>query len=286
MQIVTRSLQTINQALTVTGQKLSQIDTRIVKAAAFIFAAVVLYLAYRKISAYHAEVDQINRDHVQQPQGRRNALIARLEQMLLPNPEYIAARDELRAAIRDAKRMLVLTRGGIEAAILKSKEAVLGHLRPVIIEENDYVHTIGDDKKEGIKIPRHIADLFNHGEKWTYGTKTVENPLTVYKWLLKDIGEEKAIRCLNVCAYLAWKPSLAPIAEQVDLNQANVKEHNVVTVDNQIFKVLTVMQFFHKNGGERFSYLVRTVELDVRDLQRDDVKVPSLNVTVRYPKQT
>ena len=255
MQIVTRSLQTVSQALAFTGQKLSQIDGRIAKAAAFIFAAAVLYVAYRKISAMD------------------RAVVA----------EFEDARNELNATVKLAKRMLTLSKGGIEAAILKSKELIHSHLRPIHYGERDYVHTLGDDKRAGLKLPAPIANIFNFG-KWWFNKKKVENPFAVYKLLVANLGEDRAIRCINVCADSAWKPSLAPIIDQISLQNVTVNENNVVTINGHIFKIITVKEFFHKNGGERASHVMRIVELDVRDLDRDDGKIPSLKVDIQYPK--
>ena len=293
MQIISRTIQSVQRGATFVGQKLSEIDRRIVKAAAFVFAAVVLVWAYKRIiSPYlvqvNAEVDQINRDRQQQADARRNALIAKRDALIeqrdaIPVREDAVAKRE--ALLAQIERLYTLIKEGLPDVVQLSKDAILTHLNPVKVGENDYVRTIGDDKKEGLRIPRHISSVFNHGETWMYGTLKPTEPLRIYEWLCKDLGEEKAQRCLNICAFTAWEPTLGPISEQVDLNTVNVQEKNLITVEKHIFKVITVMQFFHKNGGERFSHLVRTVELDVRDLDREDGTVPSLKVAVRYPNQ-
>ena len=265
MQIVTRSLQTVSQALAFTGQKLSQIDVRIAKTAALIFAAVVLYVAYRRISL---EVDRINADRQQEVQDRRNALTEKLKPLQT-----------------ESKRLGAILAGGIPAAIEESKSAVRAHLLPVHVEEKDYVNTLGSDESPGLKIPKHIANIFAHGEYWHYNSIRIEHPLSVYRYLSKDIGQEKANRCLNVCSNTAWQPTVAPLVAVFKPEQANVKEVNIVTVNDGVFKVMTVIRFLNKSDEKGcLGHVRRTIQFALSDLDSADGKMPSLSVEIQYPK--
>lgn len=262
MQIVTRTLQTVSQSLNFSWQKLKHIDSRIVGVVAVVFAATVIYTGYQKLLKNFQAFRDSRQEHRQKLIAEHSALLAerkRLDSTLIPNLDAI--KEETRAAICE-------------------------HLRPVAVEEGAYVYTIGDDnKKLGRKLPKYIADIFNHGEEWIYGTiKVQNNPLVVYDWLSKDVGtQEKAIRCLNVCSQSAWKPTLHPLLlAEPDLNEVSIKEQNVITFENHKFKVVTALRSFLKD--EQINYIIRSVEFDVRELDNADGSLPSLNVNIIYSK--